>query len=113
MLLENLPTRRSAFKSGRLLRDMFFIYPIARTRTESADPTGCNPFALALSPDGKHLYVTNSGLFEYKTVDVCTLTTLLEPACGHDIEAYTLSSFRRTVTCSTNLCRMEYPKPGV
>lgn len=34
----------------------------------AAAPTGRNPFALALAPDGKHLYVTNSGLFEYKTV---------------------------------------------
>lgn len=31
-------------------------------------PTGANPFAAALSPDGKRLYVTNSGLFEYKTI---------------------------------------------
>lgn len=30
--------------------------------------TGVNPFALALSPDGQRLYVTNSGLFEYKLV---------------------------------------------
>ena len=31
-------------------------------------PTGVNPIALALSPDGKRLYVANSGLFEYKTI---------------------------------------------
>jgi YVTN family beta-propeller protein len=31
-------------------------------------PTGAYPFGLAFSPDGKRLYVTNSGLFEYKTV---------------------------------------------
>ncbi len=29
-------------------------------------PTGVNPFAVALSPDGNRMYVTNSGLFEYK-----------------------------------------------
>lgn len=39
------------------------------TRTPIASaPTGVDPFALALSPDGHHLYVTNSGLFEYRTV---------------------------------------------
>lgn len=31
-------------------------------------PTGRYPFMLALSPDGYRLYVTNTGLFEYKTV---------------------------------------------
>ena len=31
-------------------------------------PTGAYPFALALSPDGTRLYVTNSGLFEYSTI---------------------------------------------
>ena len=39
----------------------------SRARMSSC-PTGSNPFALALSPDATHLYVTNSGLFEYKTV---------------------------------------------
>lgn len=40
------------------------------TRDRIAEfPTGSNPFALALSPDGARLYVTNSGLFEYKTVE--------------------------------------------
>jgi DNA-binding beta-propeller fold protein YncE len=29
-------------------------------------PTGSYPFGLALSPDGERLYVTNTGLFEYK-----------------------------------------------
>ena len=32
----------------------------------ASSPTGVNPFAIALSPDGRHLYVTNSGLFEYR-----------------------------------------------
>jgi YVTN family beta-propeller protein len=31
-------------------------------------PTGRYPFGLALSPDGGHLYVTNTGLFEYSAV---------------------------------------------
>lgn len=31
-------------------------------------PTGRYPFGLTLSPDGKRLYVTNTGLFEYSTV---------------------------------------------
>lgn len=31
-------------------------------------PTGVDPLAIALSPDGTHLYVANSGLFEYKTI---------------------------------------------
>ena len=31
-------------------------------------PTGSYPFGLALSPDGERLYVTNTGLFEYKPI---------------------------------------------
>jgi YVTN family beta-propeller protein len=31
-------------------------------------PTGSDPYTLALSPDGTRLYVTNTGIFEYKTV---------------------------------------------
>ncbi len=31
-------------------------------------PTGSNPFSIALSPDGSRLYITNSGLFEYKPI---------------------------------------------
>lgn len=31
-------------------------------------PTGANPLAIALSEDGKRLYFTNSGLFEYKLI---------------------------------------------
>lgn len=34
----------------------------------SSVPTGADPFGLALSPDGNRLYVTNTGLFEYKTI---------------------------------------------
>jgi YVTN family beta-propeller protein len=39
------------------------------TRTKiAALATGVNPIALCLSPDGRRLYVANSGLFEYKTI---------------------------------------------
>jgi YVTN family beta-propeller protein len=38
-------------------------------RTIASVPTGVNPVALCLSPDGKRLYVVNSGLFEYKTIE--------------------------------------------
>ncbi len=34
----------------------------------SSIPTGAYPFGLALSPDGKRLYVTNTGLFEYSRI---------------------------------------------
>ena len=40
----------------------------ARARIASV-PTGANPLAMALSEDGKRLYFTNSGLFEYKLVE--------------------------------------------
>ncbi len=40
-----------------------------RTRERIADvPAGANPFTLCLSPDGRRLFVTNSGLFEYKRI---------------------------------------------
>jgi YVTN family beta-propeller protein len=39
----------------------------ARSVIASA-PTGVDPIALALSPDGRRLYVANSGLFEYKLI---------------------------------------------
>ena len=37
-------------------------------RRVASVPTGAYPFAMALSPDQTRLYVTNSGLFEYKPV---------------------------------------------
>jgi YVTN family beta-propeller protein len=41
----------------------------ARTRQRIASiPTGRYPFIIALSPDGKRLYVTNTGLFEYTAI---------------------------------------------
>lgn len=43
------------------------IDTVARQRVGSV-PTGVNPMAIALSPDQNRLYVTNSGLFEYKSL---------------------------------------------
>ncbi len=40
----------------------------ARKRISSI-PTGANPLAMTLSEDGKRLYFTNTGLFEYKLVE--------------------------------------------
>ena len=39
-----------------------------RMERVSSIPTGAYPYGLALAPDGKRLYVTNTGLFEYSTV---------------------------------------------
>lgn len=40
-----------------------------KTRTSVATlATGVDPIALALSSDGKHLYIANSGLFDYQTI---------------------------------------------
>jgi YVTN family beta-propeller protein len=55
-------------------------------------PTGAYPFGLALSPDGKRMYVTNTGLFEYKTVpgadrDHALETGLHFPAFGYPSQA--------------------------
>ncbi len=44
------------------------IVDAAKMELVASIPTGNYPFGLALSPDGAKLYVTNSGLFEYKTV---------------------------------------------
>lgn len=41
----------------------------ARRQVVASIPTGTNPFGLALSPDGARLYVTNSGLFEYRQIE--------------------------------------------
>ena len=40
----------------------------AAIKIVSSIPTGVFPYGEALSPDGKRLYVTNTGLFEYTTV---------------------------------------------
>jgi YVTN family beta-propeller protein len=44
------------------------IVDAAKMELVASISTGNYPFGLALSPDGAKLYVTNSGLFEYKTV---------------------------------------------
>lgn len=44
------------------------VIDVASGNRIASVPTGANPFALALSPDGQKLYITNSGLFEYKLV---------------------------------------------
>jgi YVTN family beta-propeller protein len=54
----------------------------------STIPTGSNPLAMALSQDGQRLYITNSGLFEYKLIEGArkddTLTTGLHfPPFGY------------------------------
>jgi YVTN family beta-propeller protein len=43
------------------------IDTVTRARIDTL-ATGVNPIALCFSPDGRRLYVANSGLFEYKTV---------------------------------------------
>jgi len=55
-------------------------------------PTGAYPFGLALSPDGKRMYVTNTGLFEYKTIPGADRDHMLEsglhfPAFGFPSKA--------------------------
>jgi len=44
------------------------VIDIATRKCIASVPTGASPFALALSPDGHRLYVTNIGLFEYTTL---------------------------------------------
>ena len=50
-------------------------------RVTASVATGVNPLAMALSPDGSRLYVTNSGLFEYKLIEKT------EKAAGSDEQA--------------------------
>jgi YVTN family beta-propeller protein len=44
------------------------VIDLATSQRVASFATGSNPFALALSVDGQRLYVTNSGLFEYKLI---------------------------------------------
>ena len=44
------------------------ILDAAKLQPIASIPTGSYPFGVALSPDGAHLYVTNTGLFEYQTI---------------------------------------------
>ena len=41
------------------------ILDAAERKVIASVPTGVTPYAMALSPDGRRLYVTNTGLFEY------------------------------------------------
>jgi YVTN family beta-propeller protein len=52
----------------------------ARERIASI-PTGANPLAMALSEDGKRLYFTNSGLFEYQLIQGRGKKTRCAPGC--------------------------------
>lgn len=51
-------------------------------------PTGVNPFAMALSPDGTKLYVTNTGLFEYQLVKGVTMANRLNTGLKFPPTAY-------------------------
>ena len=44
------------------------VVDTATRRVVGSAPTGVNPLEMTLAPDGRRLYVTNSGLFEYMTV---------------------------------------------
>ncbi len=44
------------------------IIDLSRRQRIASLPTGAYPYAIALSPDGARLYVTNTGLFEYTTI---------------------------------------------
>ncbi len=44
------------------------VIDLVANRPIASTPTGSNPLAIALSPDGRRLYVSNSGLFEYQLV---------------------------------------------
>ncbi len=72
---------RQSFAAGMVLTprgDVLFVLDQANWRVVAIDtnqlrcissaPTGANPYGIALSPDGGRLYVTNSGLFEYKQI---------------------------------------------
>ncbi len=44
------------------------VFDAAKMERIASISTGAYPYALALSPDGRRLYVTNTGLFEYTTI---------------------------------------------
>lgn len=44
------------------------VIDAAHRRRIASVPSGRYPFMLALSPDGRRLYVTNTGMFEYTTI---------------------------------------------
>jgi YVTN family beta-propeller protein len=54
-----------------------------KTRQRIASlPTGANPFSIALSPDAARLYITNSGLFDYKTLPGADKKDVLRSGLG-------------------------------
>lgn len=44
------------------------VLDAVRMERIASAPTGTYPFGMALAPDGRRLYITNTGLFEYTTV---------------------------------------------
>jgi YVTN family beta-propeller protein len=44
------------------------VIDVAERKLIASVPTGTTPYAIALAPDGRRLYVTNTGLFEYSTI---------------------------------------------
>jgi YVTN family beta-propeller protein len=97
-----------SFASNLLLsRDGRFLYVVDQGNWrivvfDTADrqyiasiPTGANPLALALSDDGKQLYFTNSGLFEYKVVEGVQQKDLLNTGLHFPPFAYPSKQARR------------------
>jgi YVTN family beta-propeller protein len=97
-----------SFASNLLLsRDGRFLYVVDQGNWrivvfDTADrqyiasiPTGANPLALALSEDGKQLYFTNSGLFEYKLVEGAQQKDLLNTGLHFPPFAYPSKQARR------------------
>ncbi len=60
-------------------------------------PTGANPLALALSEDGKRLYFTNSGLFEYQLIEGARKQDMLKTGLHFPPFGYPSKNARRGV----------------
>jgi YVTN family beta-propeller protein len=73
------------------------IIDTAARRTIACIPTGANPLALDLSPDGKRLYFTNSGLFEYKLIPGASQTDTLATGLHFPPFGYPSKEARRGV----------------
>jgi len=61
-------------------------------------PTGANPLAMALSEDGKRLYFTNSGLFEYQLIQGARKEDTLRTGLHFPPFGYPSSMARRGAT---------------
>jgi len=72
------------------------IETTARERIASI-PTGANPLAMALSEDGKRLYFTNSGLFEYRLIEGAQKDDTLHTGLPFPAFAYPSNNARRGV----------------